>query len=119
MLELISDRHIKAVRKKRCCLWCKQDIEVGQPAVRSAYRYEGDFQTAYYHPECLDAMAESDLDNPFRRDGWSELEMSYCRRGTPSDRCLRCEYLKPVDQACEHCRLQDEHDRLLVRRRGC
>lgn len=49
-------------RKRHRCAWCCEWCEVGEPARYRAYRFDGEFQTDYMHPECYDAMGKSNLD---------------------------------------------------------
>ena len=58
---VLSERLVKAVRKRHRCDGCGKHIEVGQPAMRWAGLTDGDFGTCIYHPDCL--SAEVDLNN--------------------------------------------------------
>lgn len=67
----LDDRRVKA-RKAHRCIWCAQDIAVGE-----AYDYVtgvsyGDFQANHWHPECKDAA-------------WKELKESGEDEFTPWD----------------------------------
>ena len=48
--------------KRRPCIWCGEMIEQGQIYCRQSGVLEGDFFTNHYHPECYDALGESDVD---------------------------------------------------------
>ncbi len=54
--ECIQQKNVKRTRKAGRCAWCGEMIEVGWPAVRRAYRFEGDFQRDRMHQECFLAM---------------------------------------------------------------
>ncbi len=53
--EPISSKNVK-VRKEHQCEWCGEPINKGDEAHYRAYRFEGDFNSSYSHPECRDAM---------------------------------------------------------------
>ncbi len=58
----MNDLQCKPVttRKKHCCEWCGQAIEKGEKAQYRAYVFDGDFNSAWQHPDCFEAMCESD-----------------------------------------------------------
>ena len=49
-------------RKPHRCSWCGEPIKTGDKAVSRACIFESDFQSSYEHPECIDAMNNSDID---------------------------------------------------------
>lgn len=56
---ILKDKLV-AVRKEHRCSWCGEKIEVGHPAHYRAFIWEGYFATDYLHPECYEAMCNSD-----------------------------------------------------------
>ena len=62
-----SSREIKACRKPHRCHWCDELIAKGQPAVRVAGVWDGDFGHSHYHPECNASYLTMD---------WKEREAS-------------------------------------------
>jgi hypothetical protein len=81
------DSPVKAVRKQRRCYWCGELIPVGQPAIRSIGKFEGDFYVSYMHNECnavLKGMSNAEL------DGFGileDFEPHLFQRGTKELRC--------------------------------
>ena len=57
------------VRKPHQCVWCGETIE-GQAQYR-AYVFDGDFNSDYMHPECYEAMLNSDSE--YLEDGFDPL----------------------------------------------
>ena len=53
---LIEERLVKAARKAHKCIWCGEQIEVGQSYTYERSVFEGDPQSHHWHPECLGAM---------------------------------------------------------------
>lgn len=51
----VATTPIKASRKRRRCDWCGEWIEIGEPAVKAAGIYEGDFTWSKFHTECAAA----------------------------------------------------------------
>ena len=49
-------KQIKASRKRHCCEWCNERIEVGQPKTTESGVWEGDFFFRRLHPECYEAQ---------------------------------------------------------------
>ncbi len=66
----LRDSEITKTRKRHRCVWCGMHIEIGQSAHSSAWIWEGEFQTGYFHPECWSALNRSD----YTEDGWTEGE---------------------------------------------
>ena len=58
-----QDTEIKKTRKPHRCFWCGEAIEVGYPAWKSAWTWEREFLTGYWHPECWDALGRSDRES--------------------------------------------------------
>ena len=50
--EEISRSKPKA-RKLHRCIWCGENIDVGEVYEYVAYKYMGDFQTNHFHLECV------------------------------------------------------------------
>lgn len=68
------ERPIKAVRKARPCCGCRQQVEVGQKAIRWVGADGGDFGSVIYHPECRKAeIALNDLQDYRLGDDWTQL----------------------------------------------
>lgn len=74
-MSFVGMTHIKACRKQHWCHWCGERIEIGRPAVKIAGVWNGDFGSAYWHPECDAAFRSLDwkgreecgVDEPFDR----------------------------------------------------
>ena len=49
-------------RKDHCCEWCNEMIYAGEKAESRTYIWEGDFNSTWQHPECFEAMANSNED---------------------------------------------------------
>jgi hypothetical protein len=47
---------VARTRKASFCKWCYEAINSGDPSVVIAQKFEGDFHTDRYHPECADAI---------------------------------------------------------------
>ena len=64
------------------CAWCGEWCEPGEKAWYRVYRFDGEFQTDYLHPECYDAALESDIDSAGFQFGEQERGMrikeSFC-----------------------------------------
>lgn len=56
--DFISDSKPKA-RKRHRCIWCPGYIEKGEVHVVQTGKFDGDFQSNRYHPECLIAMQKA------------------------------------------------------------
>lgn len=50
----LDRREVKSSRKCKCCIWCGEAINVGEPKLVVTGIYDGDFQANDYHPECSD-----------------------------------------------------------------
>jgi hypothetical protein len=66
-VSFVSERSVKAVRKRHVCDGCGKHIQIGDSAQRWAGLTEGDFGTAIYHPDCR--AAEVELNNDIL--GWN------------------------------------------------
>lgn len=77
-MTFVSERTVKAVRKRHRCDGCGRHIEAGQSATRWAGLTDGDFNTAIYHPDCREAeLAMNALIGTQYGDEWwplSEIE---------------------------------------------
>jgi hypothetical protein len=56
--ETIASSRPKA-RKQHRCIWCPGHIEKGEVHVVQTGKFEGDFQSNRYHPECFMAMQKA------------------------------------------------------------
>lgn len=61
MSEVLQHKEVKC-RKRHVCIWCGEDINMGDKAMYFSGIYEGDFQSHYMHPECDSAASRSDID---------------------------------------------------------
>lgn len=76
----LTDR-LRITFKDRRCIWCPEKILAGEPARYRVYKFDGDFQTDYMHPECgaaMDALPRGELCEGF--------EASSYKRGTSTPR---------------------------------
>lgn len=82
-MQELTNKLVK-VKKPRRCVWCGEAIPVGGQARYRAYVFDG-FQTDYMHPECYEAMADSDWRaiDPLG-DGWTE---GMYQRGKRAEDC--------------------------------
>uniref|UniRef100_A0A6M3K8A4 PARP-type domain-containing protein n=1 Tax=viral metagenome TaxID=1070528 RepID=A0A6M3K8A4_9ZZZZ len=70
MYENIDDNgRIVKCRKKQQCEWCGIIIQKEEKAIIRVYKFEGDFNSSYQHPECYEAMRESFKQNLVDSDG--------------------------------------------------
>lgn len=74
--EFFHNTTVKCVSKVHRCAWCWHDIHKGDSAVKNSQVFQGEFQCFYLHPECSEALAESELPD----DGWLPGEQ---QRGKP------------------------------------
>lgn len=51
-MSFVTEKTVKAVRKRHLCAACDKYIEVGEPAVNWSGTTDGDFSSCYYHVEC-------------------------------------------------------------------
>ena len=51
-----NERHVKACRKPHNCEWCGEIINIGEPAIRVAGVWDGDFGSYYLHHECYEPL---------------------------------------------------------------
>jgi len=66
---------VKAIRKPCRCDACRAMIEIGEPAIRYATTYEGEFTHAVWHPECRTAeIALNRLQDTMWYDEWTALD---------------------------------------------
>lgn len=57
MFELISKIPIKRCRVGRC-VWCGESM-IGEAGVKVTAKFDGEFQSDRYHPECDDAVEKT------------------------------------------------------------
>jgi hypothetical protein len=55
-MSLYKETNVKQTRKNCICRWCWERIDSGESSVIIAGVFDGDFQTARYHPECRRAI---------------------------------------------------------------
>ena len=55
-------------RKSHWCEWCGEPIEKGSRVPYRAYMCDREFVSAWMHPECREAMHNSD--RSIQEDGW-------------------------------------------------
>lgn len=59
----MSDSELKTKKIKcRCahpCEWCNEWVQKGEEAIYRSYVWEGEFNSAWQHLECFDAMEKS------------------------------------------------------------
>lgn len=56
----LTNKDVKC-RKVHRCVWCGEQINVGDNAHYRSGIYEGEFFSDYWHPECHEAMMRSDF----------------------------------------------------------
>ena len=76
---MYRERQVKKAKVKRICVWCGEEILVGDPYVYRSYTFDGDFTTDGLHHECLDAMHDAPDQWWLREYGFSPHEH---KRGT-------------------------------------
>lgn len=59
----LKDIEIKKTRKPHRCGWCGHLITVGEVARNRVYVFDGEFQSEYDHPECYEALCDSNFDD--------------------------------------------------------
>ncbi len=69
------------VRKAHPCEWCGGAIPVGGPAHYRVYKFAGEFNHGWTHPECNSAMLTAPAD--LVEEGWSPGTF---KRGTTEER---------------------------------
>lgn len=73
-MTFLSERAIKAVRKRHVCDACDKWIEVGEPAVTWCGLNDGQFNSVHYHPDCREAeVALNQLHDWRDYDDWMRL----------------------------------------------
>ncbi len=65
-------------RQERPCMWCPEMIGAGTAYVRAVGKFEGDFQSNNYHPECFEAAQKLFSQHPDE----SGFEPHSFKRGT-------------------------------------
>lgn len=55
MTDFYRETSVKKVRKAHPCNGCGHRLSVGGAAIRIAGKFEGDFNSFVYHPDCRDA----------------------------------------------------------------
>lgn len=73
-MSFISEKPIKATRKRHVCSACDKWIEIGEPAVNWCGINDGQFDSVHYHPECREAeVAINRLQDWRCYDDWMRL----------------------------------------------
>lgn len=72
-MTFVREQAISATRKRHLCEACDKWIEPGEPAINWAGVTDGDFSTAYYHPECRQAEIALNRANDLYNDEWTRL----------------------------------------------
>lgn len=76
----LSDRDVVA-RQNHQCAWCGESISIGRVCHISTGKYEGEFQSNKFHPECWKAALD------VFRSGEECFEMGIYKRGTCQEKC--------------------------------
>lgn len=70
----LSEKQIRAVRKRHLCEACDKFIEIGEPATNWCGTNDGGFASAYYHQDCREAeIAFNRQIGVFDGDDWQRL----------------------------------------------
>jgi hypothetical protein len=56
--EIYSETQVRKTRKPCRCYWCGEAILKGDPSTVVAGKWEGDFWSGRFHPECVTARNE-------------------------------------------------------------
>ena len=56
----LSDRHVKATRKRRVCELCARPIAIGSPAINRSGSDRGGFVSFYMHVQCEEKTKDWD-----------------------------------------------------------
>lgn len=73
-MSFVTEKAVKATRKRHVCSACNKWIEAGERAVSWAGTTDGDFSSAHFHPECRAAeIALNDLHDTRYSDEWIGL----------------------------------------------
>lgn len=74
-MSFISERPIKATRKRHLCSACDKWIEIGEPAINWAGTTDGEFSSVLYHPDCREAEIAYNRDclDSHWSDNWERL----------------------------------------------
>lgn len=75
-------RIVKASRKPSRCIWCGEAIAVGGEKHVDTGKFDGEFQSNNYHPECF--LASQDY---FRVNGDEGFEAGSFARGGTYEKC--------------------------------
>ena len=86
-MSFYSEQWVKKTRKQHRCLWCGEMIPAGSTACHSSGIWEGDFWSAYFHPECAAAR-----DAVCVEYGEWEADGDYARGRRDDDRALPPEF---------------------------
>jgi hypothetical protein len=62
----LTNKTVKC-RKEHKCEWCAEKILSNESALYRTYLFDGEFNSEHFHPECYEALQNSDLgyDNVF------------------------------------------------------
>lgn len=96
-MSFVTEKPVKAVRKRHLCSGCDKWIEIGETAVNWCGTSDGDFNSAYYHPDCREAeIAFNKISGTHHADEWQGLSDA-----EPEDRpWLKAEWPIPYLRMC-------------------
>lgn len=72
-MSFVNEKPVKAVRKRHVCSGCNKFVEIGEAAINWAGMTDGDFSSAYYHPECRAAEVGINGLHGLHNDEWMGL----------------------------------------------
>ena len=73
MIDFCRETQINRTRKAHRCSGCRHSIEAGSAAITWAGKADGDFSSAYYHPECRAAEIAMNREAGTCSDEWCGL----------------------------------------------
>lgn len=91
----LSEKPIKAVRKRHICDGCVKWLEVGEPAVNWCGVVDGEFHSAHYHPDCREAEVAL---NHLHDWGWNDDWMRLCEADSEDRPWLHAEWPIPYQR---------------------
>jgi hypothetical protein len=108
--QLIS-KTLPEARKEHKCIWCGEQILIGEIHVKEVGEYDGEFQSNRYHNECHNAAHEyfkesnDDCFSPYDNKHGSTIEKSVAIERFHKNLCVLCGKgrLLPKMTICEEC----------------
>lgn len=98
---------IRAAAKKHWCSWCGYPIDQGDSYVKWRVFDQGDAGTVKVHPECHEAIQESEVEE------WTPGDHTRgCTCDAGEDDCSRCE--RRMKEARDEARIDNEQHRRLT-----